>query len=214
MLSSPVGRAALAYVLLFVAVGTVNAQNVSYVRANSIEIGPFIGLSYGLDATRVLAGGNITYALKNRYVLPYFEYSYFPGFVHRETDTVHDPIYGDVPFSSSTRIPFSDVHGGVHIRFPIRESPLVPYAVVGLGALIYQSRTVTFGPNPDFPNVPAPPPINVESSSDFAVNFGGGLRYYFGQKWGVRVEAKAYKATGRFTDWFGKAELGVFYQIR
>ena len=46
------------------------AQTASFVRANSIEVGPFLGLSYGLDATRVLAGGNVTYAFKNRYVLP------------------------------------------------------------------------------------------------------------------------------------------------
>ena len=73
------------------------AQNMSIIRANSIEVGPFVGLSYGLDATRILAGGNITYALNNRHVLPYFEYSYFPGFVRRETAFVNDPS-GRVPF--------------------------------------------------------------------------------------------------------------------
>ena len=57
---------------------SVSAQT-SAIRAGSIEVGPFIGGSYGIDKFHVMAGGNITYALKNKWVLPYFEYSYFPG---------------------------------------------------------------------------------------------------------------------------------------
>src|ERR1700746_1199372 len=55
---------------------------VSAVRSGSFEVGPFIGASYGIDKFRVMAGGNVTYALKNKIVLPYFEYSYFPGIPH------------------------------------------------------------------------------------------------------------------------------------
>jgi hypothetical protein len=62
---------------------------VSAVRAGSFEIGPFIGASYGIDKFRVMGGGNITYALKNKYVLPYFEYSYLPW--APPADKRHDP---------------------------------------------------------------------------------------------------------------------------
>jgi hypothetical protein len=177
------------------------AQNVSVVRANSIEVGPFVGLTYGLDAIRVLEGGNVTYAVTSR-ILPYIEYSYFPGLVRSF----------NVPgFSGNTRVPFSDIHAGVHIRFPIHESPLVPYAVAGIGALIYPERTLTFQPNSSgF----APNPIPIPGTSDLAVNFGGGLRYYFGQRWGARLEGKVYKPTGEYTGVFGKVEVGIFYQFR
>jgi hypothetical protein len=54
----------------------------------------------------------------------------------------------------------------------------------------------------------------VPADTSFAVNFGGGIRYYINQKYGVRVEAKVYKATGLINDVFSKYEFGFFYQIR
>src|SRR5437763_2963623 len=49
------------------------------IRANSFELGGFIGASYGIDQARVMGGGNVSYAV-NKWLLPYVEYSYFPGF--------------------------------------------------------------------------------------------------------------------------------------
>ena len=123
---------------------------------------------------------------------------------------MNDPS-GRIPFQASTRIPFQDVHGGVHIRFPVRENPLAPYAVFGMGVVAYKARTLTFAGSTTNPNTPPPPPIRLKASSDFAVNFGGGVRYYVSQRLGMRLEGKAYKATGRFDDVFGKLEIGLFY---
>ena len=74
------GRFALAVaaVLLTGTVPSAIAQSKSVVRAGSFEVGGFVGSSYGIDQFRVMGGGNATYAV-NKYLLPYVEFSYFPG---------------------------------------------------------------------------------------------------------------------------------------
>jgi hypothetical protein len=186
-----------------IVIPSVTAQ-VSYVRPNSVEVGPFVGLTYGLDATRVLSGGNITYAVTKR-ILPYVEYSYFPPLLRTQL--------APNGYQASTRVPVNDIHSGVHIRFPIRESPIVPYAVVGFGALLYPQRNITFS-TVSSGQLPPPYPVPQQSAANFAANFGGGVRYYMGQRWGVRLEAKLYKPTGLYTTVFGKVEVGLFYQFR
>ncbi|MGA3187429.1 MAG: outer membrane beta-barrel protein [Bryobacteraceae bacterium] len=171
------------------------AQSSSVVRSGSFEAGGFVGITEGLDATRVLGGGNLTYAATS-VILPYVEYSYFPPIV-RQLNFDGLPGY--------TRVPFNDFHGGVHIRIPIHDSRIVPYLVVGLGALVYPARQIYISGEPSIP---------VQRTADFAVNFGGGVRYYFSQHWGTRVEAKLYKPTGEYTGVFGKVEVGLFYQFR
>jgi hypothetical protein len=183
---------------------------VAVVRSGSFEIGGFVGASYGVDAFRVMGGGNVTYAV-NRWLLPYAEYSYFPGIAR----SISQPVPGipNLTAQSTFSAPLSDFHGGVHIRIPIRESRVVPYAVFGLGGLKRISRdTVLSYPGADglSHNFVA----NDPGGTDFAVNFGGGLRYYLNQRFGFRLEAKGYKANGSITDTFGKVEAGFFYQLR
>src|ERR1041385_2411668 len=102
---------------------------VSVVRPNSFEVGGFAGASYGIDKFRGMGGGNVTYAI-NKYILPYVEYSYFPGI-----GRVQNGVFAGTgnPYRLTYSIPLSDFHGGVHIRIPIREKPIVPYAVFGMG---------------------------------------------------------------------------------
>ncbi len=176
----------------------------SVVRSGSLEIGPFIGASYGIDKFRVMGGGNITYALKNKYVLPYFEVSYFPGLPHTSTDA------SGTVFAYSTGL--TDVHGGVHIRLPFKEKPFVPYLVFGVGELHASATEGT--------QTPEGLPKEAKSfpaATSLAFNGGGGIRYYLGGsgRFGFRVEAKVYKATsGDFSNaTIGKVEAGFFFQI-
>jgi hypothetical protein len=183
---------------------------VSVVRSGSFEIGGFVGASYGVDSFRVMGGGNVTYAV-NRWLLPYVEYSYFPG-IER---SISQPVPGipNLTAQSIFSAPLSDFHGGVHIRIPIRESRVVPYGVFGLGGLTHFSRdtVLTYTGADGLPhNFLATDP----GGTDFAVNFGGGIRYYLNQRFGFRLEAKGYKANGSVTDVFGKVEAGFFYQLR
>jgi outer membrane protein with beta-barrel domain len=186
------------------------AAQVPVVRSGSFEIGGFAGTSYGVDAFRVMVGGNVTYAA-NKWLLPYVEYSYFPGIAR----SISQPLPGlpGVTAQSTFSAPLSDFHGGIHVRIPIRESPVVPYLVFGLGGLTHFSRTTTLtytGADGLAHNIPGTDP----GGTDFAVNFGGGLRYYINQRFGFRVEAKGYKANSSLTAAFGKVEAGFFYQLR
>ncbi len=178
------------------------------VRANSFEFGGFVGSSYGIDKYRVMGGGNISYAISRR-ILPYVEYSYFPGLPRFQT-TLQNGVRTDTDAFSYN---LHDIHAGVHYRFTYRESKLVPYAVFGLGLLhsgtVEDTATNYAVPPGAQPQVTHP---TFPGTTSFAVNFGGGLRYYFDQRWGIRAEAKAYKPTGTFNQTFGKVEFGVFYQ--
>jgi len=203
-------RLSCLYVVSVMVAGFVPlAAQVPVVRANSFEIGGFFGASYGIDQFRAMGGGNVTYAI-NKYILPYVEYSYFPGIGRVENGTFAGT--GN-PYTLRYAIPLSDFHGGVHIRFPIHEKPIVPYAVFGVGALTHFDHTV----NATYTvagQMTQTSQLDVPGGSDFAVNFGGGLRYYVTQRFGFRVEAKAYKPTGAFTQVFGKVEGGIFIQLR
>jgi len=183
----------------------------SLVRSGSFEVGPFLGASYGIDEARVMGGGNITYAI-NKYILPYFEFSYFPG-IGRDLNL--GTLQSGSPITAHTSIPLSDFHGGVHLRLPVfKEKPVVPYLVFGFGGLRHSDRTAVVSYQSFGATVTQN--LDIPAGTDKAINFGAGIRYYMTQRFGIRVEAKAYKPYGGstgFTDTFGKAEFGIFFQL-
>jgi hypothetical protein len=196
------------FLLALAAAAPAFSQSAAVVRSNSFEVGGFIGSSYGIDEFRVMGGANLTYAL-NKYILPYGEFSYFPGI-----GRVQKGVFQGTgrPFTLSYSVPLTDFHGGVHIRIPIKESKFVPYGVVGFGVLSSFDRTV----KAQFQDASGTNirDLQVSGSTDYATNFGGGIRYYINNRFGIRAEAKAYKPTGAFTDLFGKVEFGFFLQLR
>jgi hypothetical protein len=195
--------------VLFATSVSLYAQSAPHLSPNTFEVGGFIGSSYGLDEFRVMGGGTITYGI-NRSILPYAEFCYCPGIPREQTSTFQGT---NDQFVARFNIPVSDFHGGVHIRMPIRESRVVPYAVFGMGVLHTYGRTVEA--EYQIPGLGTQrQQLPVSASTDFAVNWGGGLRYYTTQRFGMRLEAKAYKPTGQFTGIFGKVEWGFFFQFR
>ncbi len=192
--------------LLLATVGALglSAQTASVVRSGSYEVGGFVGASYGIDDFRWMGGANVTYAA-NKYILPYAEFSYFPGIGRKQSRTIPGL---SKPVDISYNIPLTDFHGGVHIRMPIREFPIVPYGVFGVGMIHAPSRQF----NVNVEGIPVA--LNADATTNAAVNFGGGLRYYINQRFGIRAEAKAYKPTGQFKETFGKVEFGFFIQLR
>ena len=93
---------------------------------------------------------------------------------------------------------------------------MVPYLVFGMGTMLYPSRTDNFAGTVN--GVPISQSVQVSGGSDFAINGGGGLRYYVGSKSGTvgfRTEAKFYKImNGAFSGTtFGKVEVGLFFQL-
>ncbi len=192
--------------LICICLPSLLAQDAPVVRTGNTEIGGFVGASYGIDKARVMGGANVCYAL-TKVIMPYGEFSYFPGIGRKETLNLGT---GSATFNFS--MPLSDIHGGVHLRIPIKESRVVPYGVLGLGVVHYYSRTENVTVSDAVGQFTVP--VTSPSSNNFAVNFGGGLRFYLSEMFGIRVEAKAYKPTGSVTDMFGKVEGGFFFQLK
>jgi hypothetical protein len=205
------GMAPLRVVLLSSATLMVGfGQNAPYLRPGSIEVGPFLGASYGIVSAQYMVGGNVTIAA-NKTFLPYVEYTYLPKVAR---PTITPSVGAGTSVTVDRNVSFSDFHGGVHIRLPIHEKPVVPYLAFGVGALTHfdQPVKVTFKFSDGSSSTQN---LTQPAGSDFAVNGGVGLRFYFrSQRFGMRVEAKVYKPTGEFNSTFGKAEAGVFYQFR
>jgi hypothetical protein len=197
---------------------TAAAQSAAVVRSGSYEIGAMVGASYGIDKFRVMGGANVTFAA-TRVILPYFEYTHFPGLL-RQVET--QAAGTGRPVVGTFEIPLTDIHGGVHIRIPIAESKFVPYLVAGVGMIRSPARTVdvTFDTAGGLDTTQ----IAVPSDTTPAANFGGGIRYYVNQRFGFRAEAKAYTPLADFSALpggitpesrvFSKVVGGLFIQLR
>src|SRR5271165_6298669 len=178
-------------------------QDAPEIRAHTFEVGAFPGASYGIDDFRFQFGANVSYAF-TKHLLPYVEYSYFPGIEHSRQNPA-------LPKTIDTfTLNIHDFHAGLHYRFTIPESRFAPYLAFGMGTVFtgrVKEKSVDSSVSP--PVVTTPLGGTLPGTTNFAVNFGGGIRYYVKQNWGLRVEAKAYKPTGSdtgagFNQVFGK----------
>jgi hypothetical protein len=84
--------------------------------------------------------------------------------------------------------------------------------VVGFGGLTHFQHNVTYAYTID--GTQYTQSATDPGGTDFAVNFGGGIRYYLNQRFGFRLEAKGYKPDTSSLPAFGKVEVGFFYQLR
>jgi hypothetical protein len=200
----------------FACVGFLSAQ-VAIVRSGSVELGGFVGASYGIGSYAVMGGGNVSYAA-TKFLLPYVEFSYFPSIERHLTGTIGGTSNS---YSADYSLAATDVHGGVHIRIPVRESRFAPYGVIGVGRLGYSSSILNIN-YLDSSGTSHPIPGGVQSPGGgrVALNFGGGLRFYANPRYGFRVEVKGYKPFGEpaggqlgYSNTFLKAEGGFFIQF-
>ena len=77
---------------------------------------------------------------------------------------------------------------------------VVPYAGAGLGLLRTSFSASSTGPGS----------FNAGgSSTDLYFNFGGGLRYYINERWGIRPELQMFAGTDTYARFAG----GIFYQF-
>ena len=204
----------MAFLASLASPGSMRGQSVPNVGKGNIEAGIFAGESYGLDRFRPMAGGNVAYGLSPR-IFPFVEASYLPG-VLREASASN----GTVTASERGKFDMTDFHGGVHFRLLRPESRIVPYLVAGLG-LIHESAgslPVCVKNNMTDMTTCAPAQFNfsVPASTVFAVNFGGGLRFFFSEHWALRLEFKAFQPTSDIATLGGSGEkVGdhIFYRF-
>ena len=205
----PLRRIAQGTLLLAVGSMFLHGQNVPTVSRGNLELGLFGGESYGLDRFRPMGGANIAYGLSRR-IYPYFEASYLPGILRKF------PV-GNTPSFKQASTDLTDFHGGVHFRFVRGETRVIPYAVLGTG-IIHASKsqlTTTFV-FPDRTTQTAQ--TTIPSKTSWEVNFGGGLRFFFTERFGLRLEMKAFKPTsapaGVDNALVYRFALGPYFQLR
>lgn len=213
-------------VVFFTAVPGVLAQgDVAFLKQGNVEVGAFGGFASGIGRTAAGVGGNVAVAA-SKVVMPYFEVTYFPDLLNRN-DQREFPVNITLPDgrrvtnaqgNALIKTSFMDYHGGVHLRIPIKSKPsVVPYGAFGAGILRRSEAAATYTFN--VPGVTLQPvPQTFAADSQFAVNFGGGLRVYATENFGIRIEAKGYKPTGDIiagtSDPFFKLTFGVFYYFK
>jgi hypothetical protein len=202
-------QAARLVLALSAACACLPAADAPSVRKGVMELGAFAGANFApgqngatFDGFRAMGGGNVTYSYW-KYILPYAEYGYFP-----EIQGSYRPTGATRRIDYTTQI--HDFHGGVHLRTePIPGTKLVPYAVFGFGGVRVNFTGKEYYDNGDIAGLPK------ESAMLPCVNYGGGLRYYFNENFGIRGEMKGYRpfsGTERLTQSFGKVEFGIFWQ--
>jgi hypothetical protein len=185
-------------------------QDVPACKNGNFELGLFGGESYGLDRFRPMGGGNIAYGLSCA-LFPFAEGSYLPGILR----TINVPT-GSTNSSQQFNVNMTDFHAGLHIRVPRPESRVIPYAVVGLGLIRGSKSTGTVYNVSNFGTVPFTQ--TIPSSVNFAFDFGGGLRFFFNERFAVRLEFKGFKPTSAPTPLepkvFYRFAIGPVFQLR
>jgi len=170
----------------------VLGQSVPNVGKGNVEVGLFGGESYGLDRFRPMGGANVAYGLSSK-LFPFVEASYLPGVLRQATISSNG-----ISATEQGKFNMTDFHGGLHIRLLRPESRVVPYLVAGLGLIHESPGTLPVCATLD--NVTeCGPGYSVPSSTIFAVNFGGGLRFFFSEHFALRLEFKGFKPTSEPT---------------
>ncbi len=116
-----------------------------------------------------------------------------------------------IPMSNQTLLPahaFSvrgsslyDFNIGLQVRIPVKHR-WEPYAMLRTGVLMNPYTAGFLGPNGAVVYV-------GERHSKFALEGGGGCRYYVGERWGVRAEYRYTSSARNFNRILG----GVFYRL-
>jgi hypothetical protein len=180
------GRALLLFMpVLWVGIGIGRpafAQAVPSCKRGNVELGLFAGESYGLDRFRPMGGGNLAIGV-SCYVYPFVEASYLPGLL-RTQDLGNDTTL-------RYNINMTDFHGGIHFRLPLAERRVIPYGVAGLG-LVRESEATAYITQTGF-GQSATTAVPIPPLTSFAVNFGAGLRFFLTERFGIRLEFKAFK---------------------
>ena len=172
-------------------------------QPGDMELGLFTGAVIPPNGGSASVGGGVNFAYAvNTYIYPYVEFSALPGLLNSEVTA------GTSKFVTTGNI--ADFHGGVHIRIPVTPR-FVPYGVIAVGGFRSFSGTSDLYNTTTGNKVTSTP---IPSSGSFLVNYGGGIRFYITNQFGVRFETTAYGPTSKFGGTPVRAMGGVFFQFK
>jgi hypothetical protein len=207
------------------------AQSVPIPRAGNLEISGLGGFNFGGSLSSVNAtaanqgatpvevvspssngaiGLQAAASVTNRLLIT-TEWAYIPG---GRMSLNQDYVLPENPprtrrISVNGRASSMDMNAGVSYLFPLaRVLQTIPYVLAGGGAIQSTGdvQTASIGDKPG-------QTFSGRSRTYHRAVYGGsGLRYYFGERTGFRVEMRAYRA--REVGAFGRLVFGVFYQFR
>jgi hypothetical protein len=104
------------------------------------------------------------------------------------------------------------------IRLPIGGSRIVPYGAAGLGIVRSSATTIQLYSITQTGSSIYLGAQNVAPNTSFAVNFGGGLRFFITERIGIRLEFKAFvptsAPTGVSNDLFHRFAIGPVFQVK
>jgi len=102
-----------------------------------------------------------------------------------------------------------DFNGGVELLVPVKRSKrVIPFGFLG-GSALRSAGDLTYAAIGSAPGNSFSGRFRTYHA---AVDGGAGLRYYFNERVGVRVEGRVYKT--RDLGVFGRLGLGIFYRFR
>jgi hypothetical protein len=105
------------------------------------------------------------------------------------------------PRSTITRSYLFDFGSDFHIRIPVRDR-WAPYAIAGAGLLWNTIHQDALDPH-------GSPVVHHYDQFNGALHTGAGLRYYLGDKWGIRPEFKVIVSK----EIYYRLSVGIFYVI-
>ena len=161
-------------------------------QSGETDIGEIAAYAGGVFGVGSHPAGGITFtSALSRYTMFGAEL----GFASLGSEGFRTPATSEV-----SRARLFDFNGHVHVRIPVRRY-WEPYIAIGAGLLHSTAERIVTTPTGNT--------VEDSSDNDFAFQIGGGLRYFIGQKWGVRPEWKYYASERNFS----KLSVGVFYQF-
>jgi len=218
-------------VLMLASTASLFGQGVPVLKRGNVELGGFAAFTFGGSATVPLdfsqfglskaqysppqsnGGGGVHAGVAlSKHVMLYGEYAFLTG---GKADIVDDAYNRNAP--AQTRVyanaknNSTEFEGGVEVRFETRKAPkLVPYFSVGAG-IVRTSGSLSQGSIGSSPPGPQSTFSGVLHATNIAANGGGGVRYFFTEHAGLRVEAKGFAGDGDLR--FGRLVFGLFYQF-
>ena len=217
-------RRVSAVLSLVMAASSAFGQGVPVLKKGNFEIGAFGGSTFGSGigqlntqingrpyATPPSNGAIGTHfgLAASSHVVVYGEWAYLVGSRAEANQDLYLTNGTGSRASVDGHLNAMDVNGGLEYRFQPKKSPkLVPYFLAGVGGI---RSSVDFSQSQ----------IGTTKGSAFTSSIhqtslvgtaGGGVRFFFTEHAGLRVELKGYE--GQHSVHFGRLAFGLFYQFR